>query len=203
MTKESWLWYLPKREFRRFSRRALVVVWTAMITLWASMGFRATRNDAVFFALLQTGLIVALAWFVFRMLRNRLAQPTLESRALMEYGTKFDALTEQQREELDKRQSRDALMGRVQKDEREAEVQLQAEGTAYRLLRPGLAIVVAAYWVGCLFGPFTPIRETLAKTAIIFTWLAVVILVLPTMVRMWTQPDEAGEPRVVAMEREA
>jgi hypothetical protein len=200
MAKESWFWYLPKREFRRFSRRALVVVWTAMITVWASMGFRVTRNDVVF-ALLQTGLVVALAWLVFRMLRNRLAQPTLESRALMEYGTKFDALTEEQREDLNKRQSRDALAGRVQKDEREAELQLQAESTAYRLLRPGLAIVVAGYWLGCLFGPFASIRETLARTAIIFTWLAVGVLVLPTMVRMWTQPDEVREPVVV--EREA
>ena len=73
---------------------------------------------------------------------------------------------------------------------------MKAEGAAYRLLRPGLVVVVAAYWAVCLLGPFEAIREPLAITAIAFTWLAVAVLVLPTMVRMWTQPNEVGEIRI-------
>jgi len=76
-------------------------------------------------------------------------------------------------------------------------LRLRAEGDAYRLLRPGLAIAIAAYWAVCLLGPFAAIREPLAITAIAFTWLAVAVLVLPTMVRMWTQPNEIGEMRIV------
>jgi hypothetical protein len=49
-----------------------------------------------------------------------------------------------------------------------------------------------------LLGPFAEVRETLVDTAIAVTWIAVAVLVLPTMVRMWTQPNEVGETRIVS-----
>ena len=134
-------------------------------------------------------------------MRIQLAQPTLEDRAVMEYGAEFDELTERQRGEIFNRQIRDGFRGRVRHDEREAELRLQSEGTAYRLMRRGLVFVVAGYWGVCLLGPFGAERTMLAVTAIAFTWLAFGVLVLPTMVRMWTQPDEVGEPRVLRVER--
>jgi len=129
-------------------------------------------------------------------MRIGLAQPTLEDSAIMQFGSELEMLTEKQCEELYERRFRDFLLGRACKDEREAELRLKAEGAAYRLLRPGLIIVVAAYWAICLLGPFEANREPLAITAIAFTWLAIAVLVLPTMVRMWTQPNEVGEIRI-------
>jgi hypothetical protein len=226
MEERSWFWrkigwwfvpvraqtlrLLEWRKIRRFqrwensrrARRVLVLGWIALLGLFAWVTLVPMRVSAVL-GLGNAVLLLGVAWWGFRAMRIRLAQPTLEDRAVMEYGAEFDKLTERQRGEVFNRQIRDGLRGGVQHDEREAELQLRAEGAAYRLLRPGLAVVVAGYWAVCLLGPFAAVREVLAVTAVVFTWLAFAVLALPTMVRMWTQPDEVGEPRVVAMEREA
>jgi hypothetical protein len=54
-----------------------------------------------------------------------------------------------------------------------------------------------------LLGPFEPVRGTLIVTAVTYTWLAVAILVLPAMIRMWTQPNEAGETSIVSTNNDA
>jgi hypothetical protein len=116
----------------------------------------------------------------------------------MEYGTEFDVLKEKQRGELFQRAVRDGLFGRVKVDEHEAERRLQAQGAAYRLLGPSLAVFVAGYWAVCLFGPFEASRTALAVTAVVVTWLSALVLAAPTMIRMWTQPDEPGQTAAVA-----
>jgi len=93
---------------------------------------------------------------------------------------------------------RDGLFGRVKVDEHEAERRLQAQAAAYRLLGPALVVFVAGYWGVCLFGPFEATRSALAVTAVVVTWLAALVLAAPTMIRMWTQPDEPGETAAVA-----
>jgi len=187
-------------ENSRRARRALVIGWILLLGFFAWVTLIPTRLSAVL-GLENTVLFLGLAWWAFRAMRIQLAQPTLEDRAVMEYGAEFDELTERQRGEIFNRQIRDGFRGRVRHDEREAELRLQSEGTAYRLMRRGLVFVVAGYWGVCLLGPFGAERTMLAVTAIAFTWLAFGVLVLPTMVRMWTQPDEVGEPRVLRVER--
>jgi hypothetical protein len=189
-------------ENSRRARRVLVLGWILLLGLFGWVTLIPTRASA-FLALENAVLFLGVAWLGFRAMRIRLAQPTLEDRAVMEYGAEFDELTERQRGEIFSRQIRDGFRGSVRQDEREAELRLRSEGAAYRLLRPGLVVVVAGYWAVCLLGPFAVVRAMLAVTAVVFTWLAFVVLVLPTMVRMWTQPDDVGEPRVVAMGREA
>jgi len=176
-----------------------MVLWNCLLGIDAMIAFKIARHDAPF-ALYPTLLLFGFALWAFRRMGIGLAQPTLEDRAVMQYGAEFDALKEKQRGEVFEQQVRDNILGRMRKDERETELRLRAEGAAYRLLRPGLVIVVAGYWAVCLLGPFEPIRETLAITAIAFTWIALAVLVLPTMIRMWTEPDVAGEPRVVGPE---
>jgi hypothetical protein len=191
------------RRFRRFA----VLLWIGMLAFDPWMLSRLTRSYTALAMLpqllLPTVTQLLITWLAFRGAQIGLAQPTLEDTALMQHGAEFDELTVQQREHLFQRKFRDFILGRVHKDEREAELRLRAEGVAYRLLRPGLVIMVAAYWAVCLLGPFEPVRQTLAITAIAVTWLAVAVLVLPTMVRMWTQPNEVGEPRIVRSGKEA
>ena len=185
----------------RRMRRVAVLLWIGMLAFDPWMVSRLARTYAHLAMLpellLPTVTQLAITWLAFRGMRIGLAQPTLEDSAEMQFGSDFESLTEKQCDELYERRFRDFVRGKVRKDEREAELRLRAEGDAYRLLRPGLAIAIAAYWAVCLLGPFAAIREPLAVTAIAFTWLAVAVLVLPTMVRMWTQPNEIGEMRIV------
>jgi len=184
----------------RNARRVAVLLWAGMLGFDPWMVSRLARSYASLTMLpsllLPTVTQLAITWLAFRGMRIGLAQPTLQDSAVMEFGEELEGLDESQTEDLYKRRFRDFVRGKALKDEREAELQLTAEGVAYRLLRPGLVVVVAAYWAMCLLGPFAAIREPLAITAIAFTWLAVAVLVLPTMVRMWTQPNEVGEIRV-------
>ena len=183
----------------RRTRRIAVLIWAAMLGFDPWMVSRLARSYTTLTTLpsllLPTITQLAITWLAFRGMRIGLAQPTLEDSAIMQFGSELHTLTEQQCEELYERRFRDFMMGKACKDERELELRLKAEGAAYRLLRPGLIIVVAAYWAVCLLGPFEAIREPLTVTAIAFTWLSVAVLVLPTMVRMWTQPNEVGEIR--------
>jgi hypothetical protein len=184
----------------RRMRRIAVLTWAAMLGLDPWMVSRLARSYSALAMLpsllLPTVTQLGITWLAFRGMRIGLAQPTLEDSAIMHFGSELEMLTEKQCEELYERRFRDFLLGRACKDEREAELRLKAEGAAYRLLRPGLVVILAAYWAICLLGPFEAIREPLAITAIAFTWLAVAVLVLPTMVRMWTQPNEVGEIRI-------
>jgi len=193
-----------KRSFRRFA----VLFWIGMLAFDPWMVTRLVKTYAALAMLpqllLPTVTQLLITWLAFRGARIGLAQPTLEDSAQMQHGVEFDALTNPEREQLFQERLRDFMLGRVHRDEREAELRLRAEGAAYRLLRPGLVVVVAAYWAVCLLGPFEAVRETLAITAVVMTWIAVAVLVLPTMVRMWTQPDQVpGEPRLVTQRDQA
>jgi hypothetical protein len=193
-----------KRSFRRFA----VLLWIGMLAFDPWMVTRLAKTYAALAMLpqllLPTVTQLLITWLAFRGARIGLAQPTLEDSAQMQHGVEFDALTNPEREQLFQGRLRDFVLGRVHRDEREAELRLRAEGAAYRLLRPGLVVVVAAYWAVCLLGPFEAERETLAVTAVVVTWIAVAVLVLPTMVRMWTQPDQVpGEPQLVTQRDQA
>jgi hypothetical protein len=185
----------------RRMRRVAVLLWVGMLGFDPWVVSRLARNYAALMMLpsllLPTVTQLLITWLAFRGMRIGLAQPTVEDSAVMQFGTEFETLTDKQRDELYTQRFRDFVLGRASKDERETELRLRAEGAAYRLLRPGLVIAVIGYWAACLIGPFETIREPLAVTAIAFTWLAVAVLVLPTMVRMWTQPNEVGETRII------
>ncbi|HEY6852452.1 MAG TPA: hypothetical protein VI320_40355 [Terracidiphilus sp.] len=191
---------------RRF-RRIVVLLWIGLLAVDPWMIVRLSQGFA-FLAklpvlLLPTVTQLLITWLAFRSMCIGLAQPTIEDSALLHFGVAFDALSNRQREELFQRRFRNFIFGRLHIDEREAELRQRAEVAAYRLLRPGLAVVGAVYWAICLLGPFEPVRGTLIVTAVTYTWLAVAILVLPAMIRMWTQPNEAGETSIVSTKNDA
>ncbi len=78
-------------------------------------------------------------------------------------------------------------------------------GELFALLAlPGFALV---YWGAWVFlpdwlGTRLDLRKVLNPGWWIF-WVTCLVITLPQMIRMWTEPDEVGDPKVVAIEREA
>jgi hypothetical protein len=179
----------------RTLRRVLMLLWLGLLAVDARLAYSAARLDAVS-AIYPTLTLFGLALWAFRRMDTGLAQPSLNDRSVIQFGADFDSLSEVERAQVFDQQIRDQLLSVVQQDERENTLRLRSEGVAYRMLRPGLIVTVAAYWAVCLLGPFAAIRNVLAITAIAFTWLALMVLVLPTMIRLWTDPDEVSELRL-------
>lgn len=191
---------------RRF-RRIVVLLWIGLLAIDPWMIIRLSQGIA-FLAklpvlLLPTMTQLLITWLAFRFMCIGLAQPTIEDSALLHSGAAFDTLTNSQREELFEWRFRNFVLGRLHVDEREIELRERAEVAAYRVLRPALFATGLAYWAFCLMGPFEAVRGTLVITAVAYTWLAVAVLVLPTMIRMWTQPNEAGETFIVSSKENA
>ena len=190
---EEWAKVLKRSQpAKRRLRRVLTLSWLPVLAFEIGVNLRMVRLDP-WAGLMSAAFLTLLLGLMVRALRIGFAQVSLEDRAVIEYGAEFDALKEKQRAEVFQRAVRDGLFGRVKIDEHEAERRLRAQGAAYRLLGPALAVFVAAYWAVCLFGPFEATRTALAVTAVVVTWLAALVLAAPTMIRMWTQPDEPEE----------
>jgi len=181
----------------RRTRRLFALLWVPALAFEIAVSLRMVRLDP-WAGLISAAWLTVLMGLAVRACRIGFAQVSLEDRAVIEYGVEFDALKERQRGEVFQRAVRDGLFGRVKVDEHEAEQRLRAQGAAYRLLGPGLVVFVAGYWGVRLFGPFESTRSALAVTAVVVTWLSALVLAAPTMIRMWTQPDEPGETAGVA-----
>ena len=69
-----------------------------------------------------------------------------------------------------------------------------------KVLLPVLAVV---YWVGWRLLPEGRLRGGWTDGPVVLAWVLMLVLALPQMILMWTEPDEVREPKVVAMEREA
>jgi hypothetical protein len=180
----------------RQARRLFALLWAPGLGFEIAVSLWMVRFDP-WAGLISAAWLTMLMGLAVRALRIGFAQVSLEDRAVMEYGAEFEALKEKQRGEIFQQAVRDGLFGRVKVDEHEAEQRLRAQGAAYRLLGPALLVFVAGYWAVCLLGPFGATRSALAVTAVVVTWLAALVLAAPTMIRMWTQPDEPGETAAV------
>jgi hypothetical protein len=180
----------------RRTRRLFALLWVPGLAFEIAVSLRVVRIDP-WAGLMVAAWLTVLMGLAVRAARTGFAQVTLEDRALLEYGVEFDALKEKQRGEVFQRAVRDGLFGRVKVDEHEAERRLRAQGAAYRLLGPALVVFIAGYWAVCLFGPFEATRSALAVTAVVVTWLVALVLAAPTMIRMWTQPDDPEETAAV------
>jgi hypothetical protein len=134
---------------------------------------------------------------------------SVEDRAVLEYGTSYDKLTPQERREMLLRYRVELLSQPFRPDEWQTAQHERAERTAFRLLRRSAVAVTVAGWAVYLMAPKIALgwwlrwRGLLVDSPLALLWMAMALFALPTLVRMWTQPDEVGEPRVVTMERGA
>ena len=141
------------------------------------------------------------AWVLY-ITRRKMAETSLEDRAIAEHGVEFEQLSEPERGLLYQRLLRERVIGRAARDEREMALQQKAAWMAFRILRPALVLLVLGYWGVCFSRPCGSARSELMVSAVVISWLVMGVLALPYMVMMWIEPDQVSELRMVTMERE-
>jgi len=147
--------------------------------------------DAIFFF-----WPLLIAWGSLRQMRRSLPVSSLDEYALTHYGSEFLAVEERARALAFLEFERDEGL---REDEHEATLVGRSKEIAYRILRPCLILLIGVYlWVVCRQQPLARPQVMFQITADTGIWLALMALVLPTMVRAWTQPDNPAEPMLVA-----
>jgi hypothetical protein len=172
-------------------------LWSSIRTLhligWPEVALMVTLGPLTLFA-----LGVRQAWL-------GLDKPGLEDRALTKFDAEMGSLTPQEREAVFLENNRQLLRNSNDLDERARERCMQAESTAFRVLRLGLPLCVAVYWAVCFWivGADNEGHRGLVMGAVAASWSVFGVLILPVVIRMWSDPDEVGEAKVVATKREA
>ena len=208
----AWRWRTLLRFMRwertRRSRRLVVMLWVGLLGVWFWLAMHVAHpwqnggmdgELAFLFTLEAMGLG---AWGLY-ISRREMTETSLEDRAIEEYGVEFKQLSEPERAQLFQRLIRQRVLGRAARDEREMALQQKAAWMTFRILRPGLLLFLLGYWSFCFSRSSGDGRGQLMVSAVVISWLVMGVLALPYMIRMWTEPDEVDEPKVVAMEREA
>jgi hypothetical protein len=169
------------------------LLWTTLHTLRLSHWPEEALN-------LTLGPLALVALGIWRMWVV-MDRPGFDDQAVDRFGVEMHQLTPQEREAILRDQQ--LLRSKDGMDERAKERRMQAESAAFRLLRWILPFGVALYWAVCfaVIGAMGDGHTELVMGAVAASWAAFGVLVLPVVIRMWTEPDEAGETRVVT-ERE-
>jgi hypothetical protein len=138
-----------------------------------------------------------------------LAGSSTDDLAMLDYGMPYDKLTMSQRREMMVRSRARMFECCFRADERQSLQLERAERIAYRLLRRTAIAIVILSWAAYLIAPKRAFGWVLQwgrlmmNSPLMLTWLLMVLIALPMLIRIWTEPDEVGEPRVVTMERGA
>ena len=135
--------------------------------------------------------------------RRTIPVSSLDDRAMLEHGVVFDKLNEAQQKDLLGRYRVGTYLMNFYPDEREKELRAEAHQRAYGLMEALLPVLAVVYWVGWRLLPEGRLRAGWTDGPVVLAWVLLLVLALPQMILMWTEPDEAGEPKVVGMEREA
>jgi len=144
-----------------------------------------------------------MAMFWMWLLRRNASAMSWDQRAQMEFGRAYSELSRMHQFDVRVRVAREMRQGGRPADERDIAMQREAERRAYRVLKIGLPVAVLMYWVVCLWLPVGPVRVGLLISAVVVSGMAIPVMILPDLIRLWTEPDEVREMQVVAMEGEA
>lgn len=129
---------------------------------------------------------------------NRLVKVTsLDDRAMNEYGVEFEQATEAQQKSLLSRYRVGTYVYGYYPDEYEEMRQRECQQRAYAILRALLPSVVAVYWLGWKLLPQGHARDAWTNGPVVFYWVSLLVIALPQMIRMWTEPDDPAEPKLV------
>ena len=133
----------------------------------------------------------------------RLAGMGKEDPGMTEYGIPYYRLTTAQRRPLIERYRDELWKRRFYPDERQRVEQQRAELAAFRLLRRTAILMAVVVWAVYLIAPegaigrVLQLGKTLFDSPLVLSWMVLALLALPTLIRLWAEPDEPGEPAPV------
>lgn len=193
------------RRIRRFSVAAYVFT---ILILFLTVGiyllpFRDTTRLYGLAAFIVVWTYIGYAVFFLRILRRGSSVTSMEERAQLDFGRPYAKLSLMHRFDVRARVTREFRQGGRPPDERDAVVQREAEQRAFRILRIALPIFALVYWGVCLSMPLGPVRVGLLIGAVVMSVMLIPVMILPYVVRLWTEPDAAPEPNVVTIPGEA
>ena len=177
MRQSKWVKRLQGWRPTRWQRRLLMVValfspvvycLTAIVSLhpWRDYGgSRLYGMAAAIYSLMAIGM----GMFLLRLMRRGFTSTSLEDHARRAYGMGFDELTVMQRDRVRFQARREWKEGDRHLDERDAAMQRDAEGRAFRMLQWGLPVLAVAYWAVCLWMPIGPVRMGLLFSAVVLS----------------------------------
>jgi hypothetical protein len=176
----------------------LFFVFMAMGLSFAGEPFRWAQLGARVFPLIYA------VGRIFRLWNWQRAIPvsSLDDRSVMEYGIEFEKLGEAQQKEILRRYRVGTYLWNYFPDELEEARERESYGRAYEVLRWLLPLLAAVYWVGWRLLPEGGLRAGWTDGPVVLTWVLLLVLALPQLIRMWMEPDDlVSEPKIV--EREA
>jgi len=193
------------RRIRRFSVAAYVIT---ILILFLTVGiyllpFRDTTRLYGLAAFIVVWTYIGYAVFFLRILRRASSVTSMEERAQLDFGKPYAKLSLMHRFDVRARVTREFRQGGRPPDERDAVVQREAEQRAFRILRIALPIFALVYWGVCLSMPLGPVRVGLLIGAVVMSVMLIPVMILPDVIRLWTEPDAAPEPNVVTIPGEA
>jgi len=193
------------RRIRRFSVAAYVFT---ILILFLTVGiyllpFRDTTRLYGLAAFIVVWTYIGYAVFFLRILRRGSSVTSMEERAQLDFGKPYAKLSLMHRFDVRARVTREFRQGGRPPDERDAVVQREAEQRAFRILRIALPIFALVYWGVCLSMPLGPVRVGLLIGAVVMSVMLIPVMILPDVIRLWTEPDAAPEPNVVTIPGEA
>lgn len=129
---------------------------------------------------------------------------SLDDRAMREYGVEFEQASEAQQKSLLSRYRVGTYLYGYCPDEYEETQERESHQRAYAALRVILPSVVVVYWIGWKLLPEGYARAAWTNGPVVLYWLSLLVIALPQIIRLWTEPDDPGEPSLVpAAQKEA
>jgi hypothetical protein len=184
---------------RQRARRVEVGLFFMLMAVGLSESGRPLTFGSLGFRAVPYILVIAR---VFRVWNSQRMIPvsSLDDRAVAEYGVEFKRLGEaQQKEILQGYRVGTYLLGYFP-DELEEARERESYQRAYGVLKWLLPVLAVIYWAGWRVLPEGRVRAGWTDGPVVLAWVLLLVLALPQMLRMWTEPDEVGEPKVVVME---
>ncbi len=173
----------------RRSRRIEVLLFFVVMAMGlscAGLPFRwATFGERTFPFIFAAGRIFRL-WQWQRLIKVQ----SLDDRAMLEFGVEFEKLEKAQQHDVIRRYRVGTYYVNYFPDELQISLEAQAQVRAYGLMRHWLPPLVVVYWLGWFLLPEGSLRAGWTDAPTVLAWMALLILALPQMVQMWTEPNE-------------
>ena len=185
-------------KFRTRRRRHIeVVVFLGMVVIGFCSAARPFQAGLIYFYLYPVMKIWKGSYASWDLRRRVIPVSTLDDRAMLEHGVVFEELGKtKQKEILDEYRGGTLLMNSFP-DEREHQLQAEAHLRAYSLMRVLLPVLLLVCWAAWRW-------VNGINVLVLLSWVVVLVLGLPQMIVMWTEPEDVRELQAQrTLEREA